>query len=79
MPMILNASHISYVFTYLSNILELLNDARQFTSSTHGFIYSSNIISNPYISKQHFYLLPNLFISSNIIFSTESNVLIITS
>jgi hypothetical protein len=70
---------MSYVFTCLSKILELLSEGRQFTSSTQGFILSSNIMSNPKTSKQHFYLFPNLFSSLTIGNSQAINVFIITS
>jgi len=60
-------------------MLELLKDGRQLTSSTQGFILSSNIISNPNTSKQHFYLFPNLFNSLTIGSSHAIRVLIITS
>ena len=79
MPISENVSAISIVLTYLSNTLEELKEGILLTSRTHGFIFSSNIISNPNTSKQHFYLLPALFISLTTWTSAEIKVLMITS
>ena len=78
-PIKVNVSHINYVLTYLSNILELLKEGRQLTSRTHGLNSSSNIMSNPYTSKQHFWRLPSFSKSETMLLSALRSVLIITS
>jgi hypothetical protein len=46
-PSKVNESQMSFVFTCLSKIEELLKLGMQFTSSTQGFKVSSKIISKP--------------------------------
>lgn len=77
-PIIWSTSLKSIVLICLSRGDELLNEGHTFTSRSHGFNFSSRIISKPYSSKQALRCLV-YFIFVTIWGSTAINVFMITS
>ena len=77
-PIIWRTSLKSIVFICLSRGDELLKEGHTFTSRSHGFSFSSRIMSKPYSSKQALRCLV-YFILVTICGSTAIKVLMITS